>query len=128
MNTETCATIFMGLSQVGAWGCFDEYNRIRIEVLSVNATQVMCVLDGLKSGQKTFEFMDKGKINLIGTVGFFITMNPGYAGRTELPENLKSQFRSCAMVVPDLGLIIENMLLSEGFITAKLLSLRFFCL
>jgi len=77
MNTETCATIFMGLSQVGAWGCFDEYNRIRIEVLSVNATQVMCVLDGLKAGGKTFEFMDKGKINLTPTVGFFITMNPG---------------------------------------------------
>jgi len=52
-------------------------------------------------------------------------MNPGYAGRTELPENLKAQFRSCAMVTPDLILICENMLLSEGFSTAKILAKKF---
>ena len=52
-------------------------------------------------------------------------MNPGYAGRTELPENLKALFRSCAMVVPKLMLICENMLMSEEYIEARELAKKF---
>lgn len=115
----------MGLSQSGAWGCFDEFNRISIEVLSVVSSQVKCILDALKEKKTKFQFTELGEIGLVDTVGFFITMNPGYAGRTELPENLKALFRSCAMVTPDLILICENMLLSEGFSTAKNLSKKF---
>jgi len=99
MNYKTLAQIFMGLSQSGFWGCFDEFNRICIEVLSVVSSQVKNVLDALivykqTAGVKnTFIFMNAETaedIPIKNTVGFFITMNPGYAGRTELPENLKA--------------------------------------
>ena len=145
MNYQTMADIFRGLAQVGCWGCFDEFNRISIEVLSVVATQVKQVQDCVKkfanpanrdpeyqdlpSGLppiKVGEFFFEGDtISLTPTCGFFITMNPGYAGRTELPENLKVLFRSCAMIRPDLKLICENMLMSEGFELARSLSVKF---
>jgi dynein heavy chain len=52
-------------------------------------------------------------------------MNPGYLGRSELPEGLKALFRPITVCVPDLELICENMLMAEGFVEAKILSKKF---
>jgi dynein heavy chain len=132
MNYQSMGLIFMGLSQAGAWGCFDEFNRIQLEVLSVVSSQVKTCLDAVKKlkanpNNVMFQFEDEN-IPMKLTTGYFITMNPGYAGRTELPENLKALFTSCAMVVPDIVLICENMLMAEGFENARDLSKKFMTL
>lgn len=49
-------------------------------------------------------------------------MNPGYEGRTELPFNLKSQFRPISMMIPDYNLIAEVLLFAAGFLSSKQLS------
>ena len=92
-SPQSVGNIYKGLAQSGAWGCFDEFNRIAVEVLSVIAVQVKTIQDAIKEKKKRFNFMGE-EIALISSVGIFITMNPGYAGRTELPENLKALFRS----------------------------------
>jgi dynein heavy chain, axonemal len=127
MDYKSCGNIYKGLAQTGAWGCFDEFNRITVEVLSVVAVQVKSVQDAIRDKKKIFNFMGE-TIACVFTVGIFITMNPGYAGRTELPENLKALFRPCAMCVPDFELICEIMLVAEGFQEARLLARKFITL
>lgn len=49
-------------------------------------------------------------------------MNPGYAGRTELPESVKALFRPVMCIMPDKELICLISLFSDGFLTAKVSS------
>ena len=121
MDYRAMGQIFSGLVQTGAWGCFDEFNRIDLPVLSVISAQIKTIQNALMLDLKKFNFEGK-EIALDKKVGIFITMNPGYAGRTELPGNLKALFRPVVMAVPDLELICEIMLFSEGFNLAKTLA------
>ena len=121
LDYKAMGSIFSGLVQCGAWGCFDEFNRIDAEVLSVVSAQIKTIQNACLENLKRFTFESR-EIALNPRVGIFITMNPGYAGRTELPDNLKALFRPVTMVVPNLELICMVMLMSQGFITAKVLA------
>ena len=129
MDFRGLGRIYKGLAQSGSWGCFDEFNRIDVSVLSVVSSQVSYIIiashfnlskmifgkqvyflssvswsyihslqqvltirNALIHKLKRFQF-EGTEISLDSRMGIFITMNPGYAGRTELPGSVKALFR-----------------------------------
>lgn len=113
--------IFVGLCQVGAWGCFDEFNRLEERILSAVSQQILAIQSGLMARAAEIEVIGK-PVKLHPNVGIFVTLNPGYAGRSKLPDNLKTLFRSVAMIKPDWELIAQVMLFSQGFQSAESLA------
>jgi dynein heavy chain 1 len=122
---QAMGRIFVGLCQVGAWGCFDEFNRLEERILSAVSQQVQAIQQGLamlvKNPNAEIELVGKN-LRIHKNVGIFITTNPNYAGRSQLPPNLTKLFRPMAMTKPDRELIAQVMLFSQGFRTAESLA------
>lgn len=112
---------FKGLASSGAWVCFDEFNRMEAEMLSMMAQILITLQSALKARAKEV-LLNESMVALKADCAIFITLNPGYAGRSELPMNLKSLFRQVSMVVPDSRQITEILLYSAGFIGAQQLA------
>lgn len=126
LNYKSIGRILIGLVMSGAWGCFDEFNRLKEDQLSAIADQIQSIQDALKRNEEKLLMLQKN-IPINHNVGVFITMNPvgsDYGGRSALPSNLKSLFRPVAMGFPDKLKIVEVALLSDGFHNAYFLGVK----
>jgi dynein heavy chain len=120
---DLVAKFFKGLACCGAWICFDEFNRINVEVLSVIATQLIQLFNAKADGETELNFQGS-QIRILPTFCVFVTMNPDYEGRSALPDNLKALFRPMAMMVPNYELISQVYLYSSGYLMAKELATK----
>ncbi|CAL1265870.1 unnamed protein product [Larinioides sclopetarius] len=121
IDVKSMSRIFVGLAKCGAWGCFDEFNRLEESVLSALSVQIQIIQTALKTKTREIE-LDNKKVDIDFNSGIFITMNPAgkkYGGRQKLPDNLKQLFRPVAMTTPDNDLIAEVLLFSEGYKHSK---------
>lgn len=113
--------IFIGLVKCGAWGCFDEFNRLKEDQLSAISQQIQIIQDAIKIKSSPINLLNRN-VEVDFNAGIFVTLNPagkGYGGRSRLPDNLKALFRPVAMGAPDNELIAEVNLVTEGFSGAK---------
>ncbi len=121
IDFQSMGRIFTGLVKCGAWGCFDEFNRLKEDQLSAVSQQIQIIQDAIKEKNPSITLLGK-PVNVDFNAGIFVTLNPagkGYGGRSNLPDNLKALFRPIAMGRPDNNLIAEVILYSEGFLMAK---------
>ena len=121
IDVQSMGRIFIGLVKCGAWGCFDEFNRLDEAVLSAVSMQIQVIQAALKNKEPRITLLGND-IDIDYNSGIFITMNPagkGYGGRSKLPDNLKQLFRPVAMTTPNNELITETILYAEGFKHAK---------
>lgn len=121
IDFQSMGRILLGLVKCGAWGCFDEFNRLKEDQLSAISQQIQVIQDAIKDRMATIKLLNRS-LDVDFNAGIFVTLNPagkGYGGRSKLPDNLKALFRPVAMGRPDNNLIAEVILYSEGFSEAK---------
>ncbi|KAF9243765.1 dynein heavy chain and region D6 of dynein motor-domain-containing protein [Melanogaster broomeanus] len=104
---QAMGRIFVGLCQVGAWGCFDEFNRLEERILSAVSQQVQSIQQGLAALTKN----PNTEIELVGKT-------------LKINKNIGAFHTPClmAMTRPDRELIAQVMLFSQGFRTAESLA------
>ena len=121
IDFESMSKFFKGLAASGTWVCFDEFNRLEINVLSV-ISQLIIIIQKAKTEKATKLTIENSSLRFEKDCALFITMNPFHLGRTPLPDNLKALFRQITMVVPDTIFISEIILYSMGFKAASRLA------
>lgn len=121
---KSMGRIFTGILKSGTWGCFDEFNRLEEDVLSAVSQQIQVIQVALRDKVETIKFLGN-MVKVDHDAAVFVTMNPRsnkYTGRSKLPDNLKSLFRSVTMTYPNIELIAEVMLYTINFFKAVLFS------
>ena len=95
IDVKAMTRILVGLIMCGAWGCFDEFNRLTTDVLSALSSQIADIQLALKSSSPSVELGEFGSVTVDPYAAVFITLNPmgkKYKGRNRLPDNLKALF------------------------------------
>jgi dynein heavy chain 2, cytosolic len=122
VDSDAMTLILSGLARCGAWGCFDEFNRLQDTTLSAISMMIQPLMSALKDKGSDFYIQPGEKIPLNPDCNIFVTLNPAsedYGGRQKLPTNLQALFRPIVMQQPEPEAIAKVILFVEGFERAE---------
>lgn len=123
MDAAAMELILSGLARCGAWGCFDEFNRLQEATLSAISMMIQPLQVAIKTKENSVAIgSDKIPLNLHCCI--FVTLNPAgeeYGGRQNLPTNLQSLFRPIVMQQPEPRDIARVLLFAERFKNADII-------
>ena len=77
IDVKSMGRIFIGLIKCGAWGCFDEFNRLEEAVLSAVSMQIQVIQDAIKQRSPSVELLGR-KVSSLLMVGAQIFKTPTY--------------------------------------------------
>ncbi|CAF4954820.1 unnamed protein product [Pieris macdunnoughi] len=116
MDGECMGRLLTGLALSGAWGCFDEFNRLSSPALAAVSHQFTSILAAMLEKDK--EALLNGKHVCVSPwCGIAVTLNPagrGYGGRRELPSALQRVLRPVALTAPTPGPLASHLLAAHG--------------
>ena len=121
---EAMGRLFLGLCRVGAWGCFDEFNRLEESTISAISQSILAIQTALRGRAADVEIDGRSRGARAGGGGVR-NDEPGVRRPvSHLVDNLKALFRAVAMAEPDRQMIAHVMLRARGFSTAAALARR----
>eukprot|EP00767_Chilomastix_cuspidata_P001545 gnl/Chilomastix_cuspidata/1664.p1 GENE.gnl/Chilomastix_cuspidata/1664~~gnl/Chilomastix_cuspidata/1664.p1 ORF type:complete len:4880 (-),score=609.46 gnl/Chilomastix_cuspidata/1664:93-14435(-) len=128
IDLSSLGRVLAGIVLGGAFGCFDEFNRLSISVLSAVSQDIQKIQSAVRTARvenetkmQKSQALDVGGIRIPAispNAALFVTMNPAsrqYGGRSELPYNLMQLLRPVYMERPDITDIAQVQLAVEGF-------------
>ena len=110
---QVMTRLITGISLIGAWGCFDEFNRLEDKVLSAVSQNIELIQNALAENETEIDFLGS-RLSLNQNTAIFITLNRNYLGRSRLPENLKKNFREFSILKPDGEVITKVLMRIQG--------------
>jgi len=123
ISYECMIRIFKGVISCGAWICFENFNRLKLELLSSIAQNLTQMKQAISSNLKIVSF-EGCSLNLNVSGNICVNINSEQSRYADLPDNLKILFRSVSMISPDIGKITEIKLFAGGFNHAKNLAMK----
>ncbi|XP_078034863.1 dynein axonemal heavy chain 7 [Augochlora pura] len=115
--------VFKGFVSCGAWLCFENFNSLRFEMLSMITQNLVCIAQAISANLRAIS-LEGSLLNLNPTGHICTTTNLGSFKYHKLPDNLKILFRRMHMMVPDINKIVEIELFAAGIIESKSLALK----